>query len=214
MLTTDEFADAVGGLNYTAFGELLDSAGSPGGDPPQDFPRFQFAGQLGIESGLLGLDGVNPDLPLIFLAHAGDRWFQPDIGRFVQRDPAGIASGLNVYLYAGYLNAGGDVLMCVDYDDVKNRDGSTTRHFYDRGWTGWFKNEYLYSVRVPANCPPPRPPRTIDERLAAVCKTAAITIVTGAVRGAAGGPEGVIIGIAGGFVVGIIGGIGREVIIN
>jgi uncharacterized protein RhaS with RHS repeats len=33
------------------------------------------------------------------LLHVGERWYQPGIGRFVQRDPIGLAAGVNVYAY-------------------------------------------------------------------------------------------------------------------
>ena len=42
---------------------------------------------------------MNPSLPPITLQHVGARWYDPDIGRFVQRDPIGIAGGLSVYAY-------------------------------------------------------------------------------------------------------------------
>jgi len=48
---------------------------------------------------LLWRDGANPNLPPITLQHVGWRWYQPEIGRFVQRDPIGIAGGQNVYVY-------------------------------------------------------------------------------------------------------------------
>jgi len=99
MLTTDDYGAAASSVRYTAFGEILDANGSPGGEPPTGFPRYQYAGGWGYESGLLKLYAVNPDLPPITLQHVGARWYQPDIGRFVQRDPIGIAGGLNVYAY-------------------------------------------------------------------------------------------------------------------
>ena len=49
---------------------------------------------------LLVLYGANPNLPPITLQHVGARWYQPDIGRFVQRDPIWIFGWLNVYAYA------------------------------------------------------------------------------------------------------------------
>jgi len=35
---------------YTAFGEILDGSGSPGGDAPQGFPRYEYAGAWGYET--------------------------------------------------------------------------------------------------------------------------------------------------------------------
>ena len=82
------------------FGEVLDASGRPGGSPPEGFPRYQYAGEWGYESGFLELQGTNPNLPAITLQHLGWRWYDPALGRFVQRDPLGIGAGLNVYLYA------------------------------------------------------------------------------------------------------------------
>ena len=99
MLTTDDSANDVSTATYTAFGEILDGSGSPGGDPPSGFPRYQYAGGYGYESGILSLTGVNTALAPITLQHLGWRWYQPDIGRFVQRDPIGVFGGPNVYGY-------------------------------------------------------------------------------------------------------------------
>ena len=69
------------------------------GSAPEGCPRHQYDGGWGYESGLLPLGGVNPRLAPIRLLHVGWRWYQPDIGRFIQRDPLGVRGGLNVYAY-------------------------------------------------------------------------------------------------------------------
>ena len=104
VLTTDAAADSDVRVAYTAFGEILTTgdpgeAGAPGGSAPEGAPRYQYAGGYGYESGLLALQGADTTLPPITLQHLGHRWYQPDSGRFVQRDPIGIAGGLNVYAY-------------------------------------------------------------------------------------------------------------------
>ncbi|MCC6361484.1 MAG: RHS repeat-associated core domain-containing protein [Phycisphaerales bacterium] len=48
---------------------------------------------------MLGVGGPNSNLAPIMLSHIGARWYQPDVGRFVQRDPIGLEGGLNVYAY-------------------------------------------------------------------------------------------------------------------
>ncbi len=84
---------------YTAFGEnLAGTPGGPGGLDPET--RYGFAGGWGYESGLITLDGAPGTAP-ITLQHLGARWYQPEIGRFVQRDPIGIQAGQNTYLYCG-----------------------------------------------------------------------------------------------------------------
>jgi len=105
VLTTDAAADSDVRVAYTAFGEILTTGdpgegGAPGGAAPEGAPRYQYAGGYGYESGLLALQGADTTLPPITLQHVGHRWYQPDSGRFVQRDPIGIAGGLNVYAYA------------------------------------------------------------------------------------------------------------------
>ena len=101
MLTTDDAGDvAVSPASYTAFGERLTAGGVPGGPAPAGMSRYQYAGGFGYESDLLTLQGEDTSLPPIALQHLGARWYQPDIGRFVQRDPIGIRGGLNVFAYA------------------------------------------------------------------------------------------------------------------
>jgi RHS repeat-associated protein len=100
MATTDEGgAGILPAVSYTAFGELLDSSGAPGASAPSGMPRYQYAGAWGYESGLITLSGADPDLPPITLQHLGWRWYQPDAGRFAQRDPIGVAGGINVFVY-------------------------------------------------------------------------------------------------------------------
>jgi hypothetical protein len=111
MLETDEAGEPIypgtatsAVLGYTAFGE-------PVFDPNTVATRYQYAGGWGYHTGLaandpnvppndlLGLRGVNPSLPAITLLHVGARWYDPAIGRFIQRDPIGLRGGLNTYGY-------------------------------------------------------------------------------------------------------------------
>jgi RHS repeat-associated protein len=93
---------------YTAFGDPIyrdpngvEHVGPLPDDPnaPAEFPRYQYAGGWGYENGCITLQGANATLAPITLQHVGARWYQPGIGRFVQRDPIGIEGGMNVYLY-------------------------------------------------------------------------------------------------------------------
>ena len=58
--------------------------------------RYGYAGAWGYEGGpsLWGSASSDPG----FL-HVGARWYDPAMGRFLQRDPIGILGGLNVYAY-------------------------------------------------------------------------------------------------------------------
>ncbi len=85
---------------YTAFGEYVDQNIFSATDEEPIATRYQYAGAWAYESGLLQLDGAEGTEP-IRLVHVGARWYQPSIGRFVQRDPIGIRGGMNVYEYCG-----------------------------------------------------------------------------------------------------------------
>ena len=80
---------------YTAFGELV-LADDGHGQPPA-VSRYDYAGAWGYETGLD--DAGEPDLPPLPFVHVGERWYDPSTGRFLQRDPIGIAGGLNWYAY-------------------------------------------------------------------------------------------------------------------
>ena len=118
------------------------------GVPPAGLgTRYQYAGGWGYESGPWGQDpndaaspgplvlyGGNPDLPPILLLHVGERWYQPGIGRFVQRDPFGIDGGLNTY---GYMD--GEPLAGVDPSGLANW-GTLEMGAVYRGWRGTGKS--------------------------------------------------------------------------
>jgi RHS repeat-associated protein len=98
MLATDDCASAIATLAYTAFGEPITQGGV--GVPPANFgTRYQYAGAHGYESGLLTLQGPNTALRAISVQHVGARWYDPSVGRFIQRDPVGFLGGVNCYVY-------------------------------------------------------------------------------------------------------------------
>jgi RHS repeat-associated protein len=82
---------------YTAFGEADSVPASPPGDAAT---RYGYVGAHGYETGLLTFTGGEDTFP-ITLQHVGERWYDPALGRFLQRDPIGIYGGLNVYSYEG-----------------------------------------------------------------------------------------------------------------
>jgi len=92
-LTTDDSGSAVGSVAYTAFGELVTGYSELA-------TRYQYAGGWGYEADLLVLNGA-PGTSPVTLQHVGHRWYDPSIGRFIQRDPIGIEGGFNVYAYVG-----------------------------------------------------------------------------------------------------------------
>jgi RHS repeat-associated protein len=93
LLTDQQGGTAVSAVcSYTAFGEPITQGAELG-------TRYAFAGGWGYESGYITLQGVNTTLAPITLQHVGWRWYQPGVGRFVQRDRIGIRGGLNTYTY-------------------------------------------------------------------------------------------------------------------
>jgi RHS repeat-associated protein len=79
---TDASGTKIESAVYTAFGERVDG----------DARRFGYAGAYGYQT------DAAAEMPFL---HVGHRYYDPSIGRFLQRDPIGIAAGVNVYEYVG-----------------------------------------------------------------------------------------------------------------
>jgi len=79
---------------------------------------------------VLGLAGVSPALPPMRLLHVGWRWYDPALGRFVQRDPLGALAGLNLYVYCG-----SDPLRRVDPVGLITIDELDRNINWILGWT-------------------------------------------------------------------------------
>ena len=73
---------------YTAFGERI--AGSAN--------RYGYAGEWGYQTASSDTPGDAYPSGFTF-QHVGARYYDPSIGRFLQRDPIGIRGGTNVYAY-------------------------------------------------------------------------------------------------------------------
>jgi len=185
MMTTDTSATVLSRVAYTAFGDPVTPDGQGGwrvGFPPAlggvGEPlgtRYQYEGGWGYESaawgpgpggqgavgGPLALWGENTDLPPVTLQHVGWRWYQPSIGRFVQRDPIGLDGEVNVYAYCDE-----EPLAWVDplgeYKVIRQRivERSQKRilvHVYHQPtWEIWWDGpKYIRTITLPLNSPPP-----------------------------------------------------------
>jgi len=111
--------DAFEPAAYTAFGEQVSGV---------DFARFGYAGTWGYQA--------NPGFPFL---HVGARYYDPATGRFLQRDPIGIAGGLNVYAYAWNTPT-----ISVDPDGLRYRPPGATGPT-DKGFTDWFWSKVHYT---------------------------------------------------------------------
>ncbi len=80
-LLSDETSNITRQWAYTSFGEPKSLGGN-------ENTRYRYAGASGYQS--------HDDFPLM---HIGARWYDPETGRFLQRDPIGIIGGVNVYSY-------------------------------------------------------------------------------------------------------------------
>ncbi len=79
-LMTDGGGWVASSMTFTAYGESVSGTAQ----------RYGYAGAHGYQTG--------PEVPF---QHLGHRYYDPSIGRFLQRDPLGIGGGLNVYCYVG-----------------------------------------------------------------------------------------------------------------
>jgi RHS repeat-associated protein len=95
---------------FTAFGEPVANLMHP--TPP--ISRYGYVGALGYEA------PVDNGFPYL---HLGARWYDPETGRFLQRDPIGVAGGLNTYAYVG-----NNPVMLVDPAGLAFWDGSNSFH--------------------------------------------------------------------------------------
>jgi RHS repeat-associated protein len=91
-VVTDPNGVVGAALGYTAFGERLIEE-TPGGDPARS--RYGFCGAWGYQD-----DGLEDALNEIGMLHVGARYYDPSLGRFLQRDRIGMTGGRNVYAYA------------------------------------------------------------------------------------------------------------------
>ena len=84
-MTSDGTAAASGSTVYTGFGEAIGGSALPS--------RYGFQGQVEGETGLAG-SSLAQDW-----VRTGARYYDPETGRYLMRDPLSVHGGLNVYAY-------------------------------------------------------------------------------------------------------------------
>lgn len=92
--------------------------------------------------GYVGAEGYQTDAAT-GLMHLGARYYDPAIGRFLQRDPIGITGGRNVYEYAH-----SDPINAVDPDGqrfgIPRPTGPRDESWFDKPWSGvHYCNAYI-----------------------------------------------------------------------
>ena len=117
---TNSAGAVVDTYNYTAYGVPISATGS---DPNP----FRYGGQVGYYTYSNGL------------VLCGARWYNPDMGRWIRRDPAGYSGGANLFEYCG-----SDPVNCIDPSGFE-RNGSIFQYIFSRdyindGWT-FFQGE-------------------------------------------------------------------------
>jgi RHS repeat-associated protein len=80
--------------NITEFTEGVDEIVRTTGNPALTPFRYQTKWQLAASN------TYQPQVPFDLYDY-GLRWYHPDQGRFVNRDPIGEAGGINLYAYVG-----------------------------------------------------------------------------------------------------------------
>ena len=90
----DESKDIVATRLYNAFGEMVSETGTW----PDEVP-------FGYQSNWLALDGMTlPDGTRLYFSPT--RVYHPGVGRFLQRDPIGVAADMNLYVVTGRVKLG------------------------------------------------------------------------------------------------------------
>jgi len=130
MLGTTRMLSSDAGAAIPDASRLYTAFGVPAVEPASPMTRYGYAGAWGYQSNS-ALSTQHSGL-----LHVGARYYDPRIGRFLQRDPIGIHGGLNVYAYVG-----NNPLTFVDPEGLASTPGGgfNPGPGFPRGPGGWLR---------------------------------------------------------------------------
>ncbi len=118
-----------------AYGSWVWAAESPRGATDQDGRVAKSAAQSSI--GLKYLYASRPWSPVAEAYHNRARWYSPEAGRFLTRDPIGYLGGVNQYMYAN----GNPIGFRDPWGLRADPEGGSVHSWTGAGWADWLRDQ-------------------------------------------------------------------------